>query len=79
MNNARALGIIQEAVSDLIFPRIANEDTAKVVWDALQQEYRGDVKVRKVKLQSLRRDFEYTHMREDEPLKDSFFLGCLML
>ncbi|KAM0955117.1 hypothetical protein ACFX2A_024040 [Malus domestica] len=72
MNDARALGIIQGAVSDFIFPRIANEETAKAAWDTLQQEYIGDVKVRKVKLQSLRRDFEYTRMREYEPLKDYF-------
>ncbi|KAM0969390.1 hypothetical protein COP2_018032 [Malus domestica] len=72
MNDAKALGIIQGAISDVIFPRIANEETAKTAWDTLQQEYRGDVKVRKVKLQSLRRDFEYTRMREDEPLKDYF-------
>ncbi|CAN6688476.1 unnamed protein product [Malus baccata var. baccata] len=72
MNDARALGIIQGAASNFIFPRIVNEETAKAVWDTLQQEYKGDVKVRKVKLQSLRRDFEYTRMREDEPLKDYF-------
>ncbi|KAM1395176.1 hypothetical protein ACFX2F_031133 [Malus domestica] len=71
MNDARVLGIIQGAISDFIFPRIANEETAKAAWDTLQQEYKGDVKVR-VKLQSLRRGFEYTHMREDEPLKDYF-------
>ncbi|KAM2280970.1 hypothetical protein ACFX1S_041627 [Malus domestica] len=72
MNDARVLGIIEGVVSDFIFPRIANEETAKATWDALQQEYRGDVKVRKVKLQSLRHDFEYTRMREDEPLNDYF-------
>ncbi|XP_070681678.1 uncharacterized protein [Malus domestica] len=72
MNDAKALGIIQGAISDVIFPRIANEETAKAAWDTLQQEYIGDVKVRKVKLQSLRRDFEYTCMKEDEPLKDYF-------
>ncbi|XP_070661289.1 uncharacterized protein [Malus domestica] len=72
MENARALGIIQGAVSDTIFPRIANEETAKGAWEVLQQGYRGDTKVRKVKLQSLRRDFEYTRMRENELLKDYF-------
>ncbi|KAM1485555.1 hypothetical protein TB1_036396 [Malus domestica] len=72
MEDARALGIIQGAVSDTIFPRIANEETAKGAWEVLQQEYRGDTKVRKVKLQSLRRDFEYTRMRENELLKDYF-------
>ena len=50
MEDARALGIIQGAVSDIIFPRIANEETAKGAWEVLQQEYRGDTKVRKVKL-----------------------------
>ncbi|CAN6694158.1 unnamed protein product [Malus baccata var. baccata] len=54
MNDARALGIIQGAVSDFIFPKIANEETAKAAWDTLQQEYKGDVKVQKVKLQFLR-------------------------
>ncbi|CAN6690774.1 unnamed protein product [Malus baccata var. baccata] len=72
MEHARALGIIQGAVSDTIFPRIANEETGKGAWEVLQQQYRGDTKVRKVKLQSLIRDFEYTRMRENELLKDYF-------
>ncbi|XP_070662305.1 uncharacterized protein [Malus domestica] len=73
MNDARALGIIQGVVSDTISPRIANEETAKGAWEVLQQDYRGDTKMRKVILQSLRRDFEYTRMRENELLKDYFF------
>ncbi|KAM1120171.1 hypothetical protein ACFX2I_044276 [Malus domestica] len=35
MEDARALGIIQGAVSDTIFPRIANEETAKGAWEVL--------------------------------------------
>ncbi|KAM1445266.1 hypothetical protein ACFX2I_041321 [Malus domestica] len=66
----RALGIIQGAVSNTIFSRIANKESAKGTWEVLQQEYIGDTKVRKVKLQSLRRDFEYKRMRENELLKD---------
>ncbi|KAI5327618.1 hypothetical protein L3X38_027014 [Prunus dulcis] len=31
MKDAKALGIIQNAVSDQIFPRIANTDSAKMV------------------------------------------------
>ncbi|CAN6720140.1 unnamed protein product [Malus baccata var. baccata] len=72
MEDARALGIIQGTVSDIIFPRIANEETANGAWEILQQEYRRDTKVRKVKFQSLRRDFEYTRMRENKLLKDYF-------
>ncbi|KAM2173651.1 hypothetical protein ACFX1R_038467 [Malus domestica] len=66
--DAKALGIIQGAVSDEIFPRISNFETSKTAWDVLQQEFRGDKKVRSVKLQCLRRDFEYTRMNDGEAL-----------
>ncbi|CAN6688423.1 unnamed protein product [Malus baccata var. baccata] len=72
MEDARALRIIQGVVSDTIFQRITNEETAKGAWEVLQQKYRGDTKVRKVKLQSIRRDFEYTRMRKNELLKNYF-------
>ncbi|KAM2961184.1 hypothetical protein FF1_030791 [Malus domestica] len=68
MKDAKALGLIQGAVSDEIFPRISHEETSKGAWDILQQEYHGDKQVRSVKLQGLRREFEYTRMRDDESL-----------
>ncbi|CAN6723497.1 unnamed protein product [Malus baccata var. baccata] len=70
MKDAKALGLIQGAVSDEIFPRISYEETSKGAWDTLQQEYHGDKQVRNVKLQGLRREFEYTRMRDDESLSD---------
>ncbi|XP_070680041.1 uncharacterized protein [Malus domestica] len=66
VKDAKALGIIQEVVSDEIFPRIAILETANEAWDILKQEFIGDKQVRFVKLQSLRRDFEYTRMGEHE-------------
>lgn len=39
---AKALRLIQGAVLDEIFSRIANQETAKAAWDVLKQEYRGD-------------------------------------
>ncbi|CAN6571665.1 unnamed protein product [Malus baccata var. baccata] len=36
MKDARALGMIQGAVSDQIFPRIMNEETSKGAWDVLK-------------------------------------------
>ncbi|KAM2846400.1 hypothetical protein COP1_028736 [Malus domestica] len=45
MKDARALGMIQGAVSDQIFPRIVNEETSKGAWDALKGEFRGDKQV----------------------------------
>ena len=68
MQDAKALGIIQNAVSDQIFPRIANADSAKMAWDLLYGEYHGGDQVRSVKLQNLRREFEYARMRDDETL-----------
>ncbi|KAI5350248.1 hypothetical protein L3X38_003139 [Prunus dulcis] len=65
MKEARALGLIQSAVSDQLFRRIVNEETSKGAWDILKLEFRGDKQVRNVKLQGLRREFEYTrHERQ---------------
>ncbi|KAM1118164.1 hypothetical protein ACFX2B_041910 [Malus domestica] len=75
MKDARALGLIQGAVSYQIFPIIVNEETSKGAWDILKQEFRRDEQVRSVKLQGLRREFEYTRMKDNESLsvlKDLF-------
>ncbi|KAM0963902.1 hypothetical protein ACFX13_023259 [Malus domestica] len=45
VKDARALGIIQGAVSDQIFPWIATQETAKAAWDILKQEFVGDKQV----------------------------------
>nr|XP_017185550.2 uncharacterized protein LOC108172470 [Malus domestica] len=68
MKNARALGIIQNAVFDQIFPRIANAETTKMAWDLLYGEYHGGDQVRSVKLQNLSCEFEYARMCDNEPL-----------
>ncbi|XP_020266700.1 uncharacterized protein LOC109842207 [Asparagus officinalis] len=70
MRDAKALGLIQNAVSDSIFPRISNEETAKAAWDILQEEYHGSEKVRAVKLQTIRKEFEQISMRVEERLDD---------
>ncbi|KAB2610770.1 hypothetical protein D8674_018802 [Pyrus ussuriensis x Pyrus communis] len=66
--DAKALGLIQNAVSDDIFPRIAQQVTSKAAWDILKSEFVGDKKVRSVKLQGLRREFEYLRMKDDDSL-----------
>jgi hypothetical protein len=68
IKNAKALSLIQGALTDDLFPRIRNEKTAKGAWDILSREFRGDKKVRAVKLQALRADFEYLRMSEGESL-----------
>ncbi|XP_038971188.1 uncharacterized protein LOC120104336 [Phoenix dactylifera] len=68
--DAGALGMIQRGVSEAIFPRIMGAKTAKQAWETLQEEFQGDKKVRAIKLQSLRRDFENMRMKENESVKD---------
>ncbi|KAI5322344.1 hypothetical protein L3X38_031416 [Prunus dulcis] len=58
VKDAKALGIIQNSVSDQIFPRIANADSAKMAWNLLYGEYHGGDHVRSVKLQNLRLDLQ---------------------
>ena len=62
--------MIQQALDDEIFPRIASAVTAKEAWDILKQEYLGDKKVITVRLQSLRLEFETSLMREKEKVQD---------
>ncbi|GAV70933.1 DUF4219 domain-containing protein/UBN2 domain-containing protein, partial [Cephalotus follicularis] len=68
--DADALAKIHLAVSDFIFPRIMNSTSAKEAWDTLQDEFKGIVKIRAIKLQTLRRDFENLRMTEGETIKD---------
>jgi hypothetical protein len=68
IKNAKALSLIQGALTDNLFPRIRNEKTAKGAWDILSREFKGDKKVRAVKLQVVRADFEYLRMSENESL-----------
>jgi hypothetical protein len=70
IKNARALSLIQGAITDELFPRIRNEKTAKEAWDILKREFRGDKKVRAVKLQAIRAEFEYMKMSDKEDLDD---------
>ncbi|CAL8157375.1 unnamed protein product [Prunus armeniaca] len=42
MKDAKALGLIQGAVSDEIFPRISHEESSQGAWNILKQEFHGD-------------------------------------
>jgi len=39
IKNAKALSLIQGALTDDLFPRIRNEKTAKGAWDILSREF----------------------------------------
>uniref|UniRef100_A0A803LNQ1 UBN2 domain-containing protein n=1 Tax=Chenopodium quinoa TaxID=63459 RepID=A0A803LNQ1_CHEQI len=54
--DAKALLFIQSALDDEIFPRIMSAANAQEAWEILKQEYLGDQRVIKVRLQTLRRE-----------------------
>lgn len=60
--------IIQQAVHDIVFSRIATSTTSKQAWSILQKEFQGDSKVVVVRLQSLRREFETLIMKNGDSI-----------
>lgn len=48
-------------------------NTTKVIWDNIIQSYEGDTKIKNVKLQTLRIQYETPRMHNDESIT-SFFL-----
>lgn len=74
--DAKALYLIQQAVHDDVFSRIAAAVSARQAWNVLQTEFQGDSKVKTVKLQTLRREFETLQMKDSESVAD--FLSKVM-
>ncbi|KAG6403222.1 hypothetical protein SASPL_135439 [Salvia splendens] len=68
--DAKALFFIQSAIEDDIFSRISAANTAHEAWEILKQEYLGDQKVIKVRLQTLRRSFAELMMGEKETVQN---------
>ncbi|GKE14929.1 retrovirus-related pol polyprotein from transposon TNT 1-94 [Tanacetum coccineum] len=68
--DAKALFFIQQAVDESIFSRISAATSAKQAWSLLKTEYQGSAKVITVKLQSLRRDFETSYMKNNESAQE---------
>lgn len=68
----KALFFIHQRVDPKVFEKIAEATTSKGAWDTLVQCYGGDAKVKKVKLQSLRKQYELLQMKDDERIVDYF-------
>ncbi|XP_076945056.1 uncharacterized protein LOC143615961 [Bidens hawaiensis] len=70
--DAHGMAIIQQAVHDQLFSRVAAASMAKETWEILKMEFEGNSQVKAMKLQGLRRDFENLSMKEGEPIGDYF-------
>jgi hypothetical protein len=71
-NNSKAKGTILSSLDDSIFVKVMHCNTAKDLWDKLQNIYEGDAKVKGAKLQTLRAKFEQLKMKEDEDIATYF-------
>ena len=67
----KALGLIQQGLSESIFLKISSVESSKKAWDTLEMCYQGVAKVKNVKLQNLRRDFENLKVKDSETI-DNF-------
>ena len=68
----KAFFLIYQALGDDEFEKISYETSAKEAWDKLQTSHKGEDKVKKVCLQTLRGEFESLHMKESESISDYF-------
>ncbi|KAK2388316.1 hypothetical protein QL285_062010 [Trifolium repens] len=68
----KALFLIHQCVDSKVFEKIADAENSKDAWDILQKSYGGDAKVKKVKLQALKRQYELLQMKSDESIADYF-------
>jgi hypothetical protein len=57
---------IQAAVDAVNFDKISHVESSKETWDILVKYYEGGEKVKSVKLQSLRRQYELPQMDKNQ-------------
>nr|XP_025625990.1 uncharacterized protein LOC112718447 [Arachis hypogaea] len=67
-----ALSQIYQGVDYTVFGKIANAKSAKEAWNTLKLSYKGVDKAQKVKLQSLRREYERYEISSSETVEQYF-------
>lgn len=68
--DARALYLIQQAIDDQIFDRIAGVGSAKEAWKHIQTQYQGPSRIMSVRRQTLRQRFEVLQMKESKNVQE---------
>uniref|UniRef100_A0A251T6N3 Putative zinc finger, CCHC-type n=1 Tax=Helianthus annuus TaxID=4232 RepID=A0A251T6N3_HELAN len=68
----RALHIIFQSVNDTVFERIAMTNSSKEAWNILHKSYKGENRVKTVRLQTLRCEFDALKMNDGKSVEDYF-------
>nr|XP_028965038.1 uncharacterized protein LOC114827416 [Malus domestica] len=71
-NDKKVMYLLYQGLEDSTFEKIAEATTSKQVWYTLSTIYQGVDRVKRVRLQSLRADFEAAHMKEGENISDYY-------
>ncbi|KAK9167234.1 hypothetical protein Scep_002425 [Stephania cephalantha] len=66
---SKALYFILQTLDDVAFEKVQLAKTSKEAWDTLETSYKGVQKAKKVRLQTLRRQFELIEMDESEDIE----------
>lgn len=75
----KALFFIYQAVDEVIFERISTSSSSKEAWDLLHRTYRGEDKVKVVRLLTLRCEFDNLHMKDSEIIEEFYNRVILLL
>ncbi|GAU39052.1 hypothetical protein TSUD_396570 [Trifolium subterraneum] len=70
--DCKALFLIHQCVDSANFEKISSATSSKQAWDTLNNAHGGGDKVKKVRLQSLRRQYELLGMMDKESIGDFF-------
>uniref|UniRef100_A0A151UH28 Retrovirus-related Pol polyprotein from transposon TNT 1-94 n=1 Tax=Cajanus cajan TaxID=3821 RepID=A0A151UH28_CAJCA len=70
--DCKALFYIHQCVDDNNFEKISLAKTAKEAWDILAQSYAGVERLKTVRLQTLRRQYELLQMGTQETIQEYF-------
>jgi hypothetical protein len=70
--NAKAMNVILSGLVEEEFVKVMHLESAKDMWDKLISSYEGNEKVKDVKLQTYKVQFEHLQMKEDETIGKYF-------